>query len=82
MVKVISWSWPKVVYIQNFKLDFLRNSCADLKQILYESFQVHGTDDMMLVTFMVKALQKSTSPEPAGRFPLNLICSIRDSSPS
>ena len=30
---------------------------------------------------MVKTLQKS-SPEPAGRFPRNLVCSIRDSSPS
>ena len=28
----------KVVYIQKFKLDFLRNYCADVNQILYESF--------------------------------------------
>ena len=33
-----SGPWPKVVYIQKFKLDFLRNYCADLNQILYESF--------------------------------------------
>ena len=45
-------------------------------------------DDMMLVTwprwqpcpYMVKTLQKSSSPELAGRFPRNLVCSIRDSS--
>ena len=29
---------------------FLRNYCTDLNQILYESFQVQGNDDMMLVT--------------------------------
>ena len=29
-----------------------------------------------------KTLQKSSSPEPAGRFSRNLVCSIRDSSPS
>ena len=29
------------MYIQKFKLDFLRNHCADLNQSLYESFQVH-----------------------------------------
>ena len=30
--------WPKVVYIQKFKLDFLRNYSANLNQILNESF--------------------------------------------
>ena len=47
------------------------------------------SDDVMLVTwprwppcpYMVKTLQKS-SPEPSGRFPRNLVCSIGDSSPS
>ena len=29
---------------------------------------------------MVKTLQKSSSPEPAGRFPRNLVCIIGDSS--
>ena len=38
---------PKVVYIQKFKLDFLRTYCADLNQILYESFQVHGNENLM-----------------------------------
>ena len=41
-VKVITWPWPKVVYIQKFKPDFLRNYWAILNLILYESFQVHG----------------------------------------
>ena len=31
----------------NFKLDFLRNCCADLNQILYESFQVQGNENLM-----------------------------------
>ena len=38
-VKVITWPWPKVVYIQNFKPDFLRNYFADLNQNLYENFR-------------------------------------------
>ena len=38
-VKVISWPWPKVVYLQKFKPDFLRKYCVDLNQTLYESFQ-------------------------------------------
>ena len=44
-VKVISW--PKVMYIQKFKLDFLRNYCTDLSQILYESFQVQGNENLI-----------------------------------
>ena len=32
--------------------------------------------------YMVKTLQKSSSPELVGRFPRNLVCSIRDSGPS
>ena len=39
-VKVISWPWPKVIYIQNLKLAFLRNHWANQSQILYVSFQV------------------------------------------
>ena len=31
-------------------------------------------------SYMVKTLQKSSSPEPAGRFSRNLVCSIGDSS--
>ena len=41
-VKVISWPWPKVVYIQKFKPEF-----ADLNQFFYESFQVHGNENLM-----------------------------------
>ena len=43
-VNDISWPWPKVVYIQRFKPDFLKNYYAVLSQILYESFQVQGND--------------------------------------
>ena len=32
--------------------------------------------------YMVKTAQKSSPPEPAGRFSLNLVCSIWDSSSS
>ena len=82
-VKVISWPWPKVVYIQKFKLDFIRNWTK------FSGTRKWKSDYMMLVTwprwppcpYMVKTLQKS-SPESAGRFPRNLVCSIRDSSPS
>ena len=41
-VKVIFWPWPKVIYLQNFKLAFLRNHWANQIQILYVSFQVQG----------------------------------------
>ena len=34
------------------------------------------------ILYMVKTFQKSSSPEPVGRFPRNLVCSIGDSSPS
>ena len=46
-VKVISLPWPKVVYIQKFKPDFLGDYCADLNQILYESFHVQGNENLM-----------------------------------
>ena len=39
--------WHKVVYIQKFKMDFLRNYCADLNQIFYEIFQVQGNENLM-----------------------------------
>ena len=29
------------------EMDFLRKYCADLKQILYESFQVQGNENLM-----------------------------------
>ena len=37
---------------------------------------------MAATPIYVKTLQKSSSPEPAGRFSRNLVCSIGDSSPS
>ena len=37
----------KVVYIQKFKPDFLRNYCAILNKILYESFQVPGHENLL-----------------------------------
>ena len=46
-VKVIFWPWPKVVYVQKFKPNFLRNYWAILKQILYESFQVQGNENLL-----------------------------------
>ena len=46
-VKVISWPWPKVMNIWKFKPDFLRNYFADLNQILYESFEVQGNENLM-----------------------------------
>ena len=39
--------WPKVVYIQKFKPDFLRNYCAYLNPILYASFQVQRNENLM-----------------------------------
>ena len=33
------------------------------------------------IAYIVKTTQKSSSPEPVGRFPRNLVCSIGDSSP-
>ena len=34
------------------------------------------------IPYMVKTLQKSSTPEPVDRFPRNLVCSIGDASPS
>ena len=38
-VKVISWPWPKVLYMQKFKPDFLRNYFADMNQIFMKAFR-------------------------------------------
>ena len=46
-VKVISWPWPKVIYIQNLKLAFLRYHWANQSQILYVSFQVQGNENLL-----------------------------------
>ena len=44
-VKVISKLWPKVSYIWNFKLAFLRYHLANQIQILHVSFQVQGSEN-------------------------------------
>ena len=38
---------PKVVYVQKFKPNFLSNYWAILNQILYESFQVQGNENLL-----------------------------------
>ena len=43
-VKVISWPWPKAIYVLKLKHAFLRNKWAVFKQILFLSFWVHGND--------------------------------------
>ena len=83
-VKVISWPWPQDIYVWKPKLVLLRNYWAIFNQTLYISFQVQGNEspwkNMMLVTwprwlpypYMVKTLQKSSSPESVDKFPSNL----------
>ena len=41
-----------------------------------------GLGHMTKMAAMVKALQKSSSPEPKGQWPCGLVCSIEDSGPS
>ena len=43
--------------------------------------QVTHVQDGRHVPYMVKTLQKSSSPEPPGRLPWNLVYSIGDSGP-
>ena len=61
-IKVISWSWPKVLYTQKFKLDFLRSYCADLNQILYESLQVEGNENLMTWCWSHDQEEEATMP--------------------
>ena len=56
-VKVISWPCPKVVYIQKFKQDFLRNYFADLNQIFMKAYKEmkiwwHGAGHMTTMATM------------------------------
>ena len=44
---LITRPWPRVVYIQKFKPDFLRNYWAILNQILYKNFQVQGSENLL-----------------------------------
>ena len=46
-IKVISWPWPKIIYIWKLKLAFLRNHWTILNQILYVSFQVQGNENLL-----------------------------------
>ena len=74
-VNVISWPWPKVIYIWKLKLAFLRNHWGQSKPNFI--CKLSGTRkwkfiDTMVVTsprwppcpYMVKTLQKSSSQEP------------------
>ena len=85
-VKVISWPWPKVIYIWKLKPALLRYHWAILNQILSVSFQLQGNEnpwslcwshdqDGRHALIWKKTLQKSSSPEPVDRFPRNLVCS-------
>ena len=49
---------------------------------IFCSWHLGHMTKMAPLPYMVKTIQKSSSPEPAGRFPRNLVCSIGDSSPS
>ena len=71
----------------------LRNHWTDQSQILCRASLGRGNDILFAASgshdqdgrhahIMVKTLQKSSSPEPVGRFSRNLVCSIGDSSPS
>ena len=53
--KVISWPWPKVIYIWKLKLAFLRNDWAILNQILFcawPKYQVSVSQDHWSSGFM------------------------------
>ena len=81
-----------VVFVNNFKHLLLRNRLADQSQILCGASFGKGTifcsrhlghmTKMTATHIYGKTLQKSSSPEPAGRFSRNLVCSFEDSSPS
>ena len=86
-VKVISWPWPKVIYI--WKLAFSQKPLGQSMPnfICKLSGGKWKFIDMMVVTlprwppcpYMVKTLQKSSAPEPVDLFPWNLVCCIGDS---
>ena len=67
----------------------LRNHLADQSQILCGASLERGNEILFAASgphdqdgCHVHNAQKSSSPEPAGGFPRNLVCSIGDSSPS
>ena len=95
---VLPWSGvhcrPSVVRPSSTMLKhlLLRNRLADQSQILCGASLGRGNEILFAASgscdqdgrhaHMIKTLQKSSSPEPADRFSQNLVCSIRDSSPS
>ena len=40
---------PRSCTYKKVKVDFLRNCYTDLNQILYESFQVQGNENLMII---------------------------------
>ena len=94
--ELIGFSWSSVhpsciVVINNFKHLLLQNRLPDQSQILCGAslgrgneslFAASGSHDQDGRQAHIKTLQKSSSPEPAGRFSQNLVCSIGDASPS
>ena len=81
-----------VIIVNSFKHLFLQNRLPDQSQILCGASLVGGTKvcsqhlghmtKMTATPIYGKPIQKSCPPELAGRFSLNLVCSIEDSSPS
>ena len=75
------------MYVNIFKHLLLWNHWADWSQILYGAFLGRGNKIFVQTVqvpwprwppcpYMVKKLKKSSSPEPNGRWPWNLVCSI------
>ena len=64
----IMWPIKMIFYVEPFRVVALIFCSLYLGQMTHPN--------------MVKTLQKSSSPEPMGRFTRNLVCSIGDSSPS
>ena len=62
-VKVISWPWPKVIYIWKLKFAFLRNHWAIFNQMLFVSFWKHWNENLVTwprwlpCPYLVKTLQ-------------------------
>ena len=95
--ELIGYPWSGIrpsVIVNNFKHLLLQKGLPDQSQILcgaslgrgnkilFPASGSHDQDGRHAHIYMVKTLQKSSSPEPAGRFPRNLVCSIGDSSQS
>ena len=66
----------KLIVLNNYKI-----SKKSKKFVLRYSENITGSVGNF-VKCMVKTLQKSSSPEPAGQFSRNFVCSIGDSCPS